>query len=190
MQQRVVELDQLGVDRGVGGADRLDRGLPVLAVAALARRAVAVHRRDREHLHGLRVPVHPVLDVGAADRRGALGPKRQRPVGAVGEAVHLLLHDVRALPGGAGEEGGVLEDGRQHLAVAVEGAEPLDLARDPLPERHLRGDDVVGAARSLDPAAHGCARASRSSARNGLLASSAASVVSGPCPGWTTVSGG
>ena len=112
--------------------------------------------------------MHPVLDVGPADRRRALRPERQRPVGAVGEAVHLLLHDVGALPGGAGEERRVLEHGRQDLAVAVQRAETLDLARDALPERHLRGDDVVGAARSLDPAAHGCARAARSSARNGF----------------------
>ncbi len=49
--------------------------------------------------------------------------------------------------------------GRQHLAVAVERAEPLDLARDALPERHLGRDDVVRPARTLDLAAHCCARA-------------------------------
>ena len=156
VEQRVVELEQLRVDRRVVGADRLDRCLPVLAVAALARLAVAVHRRDREHLHGLRIALHPVLDVRAADRRGALRAQRQRPVGAVGEVVHLLLHDVRALPGRAREERRVLEDGREHLAVAVERAEPLDLARDALPERHLGGDDVVRPARTLDLAAHCC----------------------------------
>ena len=46
------------------------------------------------------------------------------------------------------------------------------------------------AAGSLDPATHDCARDSRSSARKGFPASSAASVVSGPWPGCTTVSGG
>ena len=154
VEQRVVELEQLGVDRGVVGADRLDRRLPVLAVATLARLAVAVHRRDRVHLHGLRIALHAVLDVGAADRRRALRAERQRPVGAVGEAVHLLLHDVGALPGRARKQRRVLEHRREDLAVAVERAEPLDLARDALPERHLGGDDVVRPARTLDLAAH------------------------------------
>ena len=69
--------------------------------------------RDREELHGLRVAVHPVLDVGAADRCGALGPQRQRAIGAVGEAVHLLLHDVRSRAGRPCEQRGVLEDRRE-----------------------------------------------------------------------------
>ena len=86
--------------------------------------------------------------------RGALRAQGQRPVGAVGEVVHLLLDHVRALPGRACKEGGVLEDGREHLAVAVKRAEPLDLTRDALPERHLGGDDVVRPARTLDLAAH------------------------------------
>ena len=32
-EQRVVEMEHLGVERGVVGADRLDRELPVLAIA-------------------------------------------------------------------------------------------------------------------------------------------------------------
>ena len=81
--------------------------------------------------------MHSVLDVGAADRRGALGTKRERPVGPIREAVHLLLHDVRSLARRAREESGVLEDRRQDLAIAVERTETLDLGCHALPERHL-----------------------------------------------------
>ena len=72
-QQLVEELDHLGVDGGIGRADRLDRELPVLAVAPAAGGAVAVHRCDREGLHRLRLLVQPVLDVGTCDRRGPSG---------------------------------------------------------------------------------------------------------------------
>ncbi len=175
VQERVVELDDLGVDRGVVGADPLDRELPVLAVAAAARPPVPVHRADRVELLRLRLPVEAVLDVRPADRRSALGAERQRPVGAVGEGVHLLLDDVGADARRAREELGVLEDGRLDAPVAVERAETLHLADDALPQRLLRREDVVRAARSLELHA-------RSSARNGLRASSPPSVVDGPCP--------
>src|SRR5262249_34152329 len=142
----------------------------------------AIHRRDREELHRLRVAVHPVLDVGPADRRGALGPQGEVAVAAVPELVHLLLHDIRALPRRALEERGVLEDGRHDLPVAVQGGEPLGLAHDPRPVRPLLVEDVVRPRWGLE------LRHARSSARNGLRASSAPSVVSGPWPGYTTVS--
>ena len=64
-QQLVVELDQLRVDGGVGRADDLGAELPVLAVAAVLRPVVAVHRRDRVELHRLRLAVEAVLEVGA-----------------------------------------------------------------------------------------------------------------------------
>ena len=174
-EQRVVELDQLGVDSRVVAAERLDRSLPVLAVAAAARCAVAVHRGDREELHRLRVAVHAVLDVRPADRRRAFGPERERAVGAVGEGVHLLLHDVGARAGRAREERRVLEDRRHDPAVAVEPAEPLDLAASRGPRRGIsagttswvpRGRSIF--TRSLTPPPR--AAASRSSARNGFRA--------------------
>ena len=183
-QERVVELDDLGVDRRIVGSDRLDRQLPVLAVAAAAGGAVPVHRPDRVELLRLRLAVQPVLDVGAGDRRRALGAERQRPVGAVGERVHLLLDDVRSLPGRAQEELGVLEDRRLDRAVAVERGQPLHLAGHAPPQRLLGREDVVSPAGPLD--LHDV----RSSARNGLRASSSPSVVAGPCPERTTVSGG
>src|SRR5436190_13217848 len=177
MEKLLVELDDLGVERGIVGADRLERELPVLAVATALWAPVAVHRRDREELHRLRLPVHAVLDVGAADRGRALGPQRERAAASVLERVHLLLDDVRAGPGCAREEVGVLEARRLDAAVAVERAEALHLPRHPLPLRLFGGEDVVGSARGLDTA-H-----ARSSTRNGLCKSSAPSVVAEPWPG-------
>src|SRR6185436_214847 len=193
-EERVVELDQLGVDGRVVASERFHRSLPVLAVPAAARRAVAVHRGDRVELDRLRVAVHAVLDVRAADRRGALGPERERAVGAVGEGVHLLLHHVGARTGGAREERRVLEHRRHDPPGAVQPAEALDLLCDVLPGGHLVRDDVMGPAWPLDlpAAAHPAAfrSASRSSARNGFRASSAPSVVDGPWPGCRAVSRG
>ena len=112
------QVDQLGVDRGVVGADRLGADLAVLAVAAGLRRLVAEHRPRVPELHGLRKLVHAVLDVRAADRRGALRAQRQRAAAAVLERVHLLAHDVGRLADGAHEQLRVLEDRRLDLAEA------------------------------------------------------------------------
>ena len=177
-KQLVVELDHLGVDGRVLGADRLDRELPVLAEPPALGSRVPVHRRDREELLRLRLAVEPVLEVRADDRRRPLGPQRQRPAAPVGERIHLLLDDVRAGPGRSLEELRVLEPGRLDPAVAVERAETLGLPRHPLPQRRFGGEDVVGSPRRLD-----WRHEARSSARNGLRASSAPSVVRGPWPG-------
>ena len=149
----------------------------MLAVTAALRLVVAVHRRDREELHGLRLALHAVLEVRAADRRGALGAERKLASAPVLEDVHLLLHDVGPGPGRPLEELDVLEHRRLDAPVAVEVAQTLHLPRHLLPERLLGGKDVVRAARRLD------ARHARSSARNGLRASSSPSVVCGPWPG-------
>ena len=177
-QELRVELDQLGVEGGVVGADRLDRGLVVLAVAALLRRGVAVDRRDRIELLRLRLAMQAVLEVRAADGGRRVRAKCQRASAAVLECVHLLLDDVGAGARRPGEELGVLEDRRLDAPVAVERAEALDLARDPLPERLFGRQDVVRPPWRLELGAH----EARSSARNGLRASSSPSVVSGPWP--------
>src|SRR5205085_8774622 len=101
----------------------------------------------------------------------------QRAAAKVGERVRLLLHNVRAATGGTNDELRVLDARRVDSAVAVDRADVLHLTRHPLPERLLGREDVVRSARRLE------ARHARSSARNGLRASSAPSVVSGPWPG-------
>ena len=107
----------------------------MLAVTALLRRRVTVHRRDREQLLGLRLAMKPVLDVRADDRRSSLRAERQRPAPTVLERIHLLLDHVGARARCPREQLGVFEDRRLDAPVAVEHAETLDLARDPLPER-------------------------------------------------------
>ena len=67
--------------------------------------------------------------------------------------------------------------------VAIETGQPFHLPRHAPPERLFGRKDVLRSAGPLDLHA-------RSSARNGLLASSVPSAVSGPWPEWTTVSGG
>ena len=134
---------------GSARADRLDGQLVVLAVAAAPGRAVAVHRRDRVRLHRLRLAMHAVLEVGARDRRGAFGTKRQRAVAAVGEGVHLLVHDVGRLARRAREEPGVLEAGRLDAAPAVERGHLLHRANE-LPPRCVVRQHVVRAARRLE----------------------------------------
>ena len=176
-QQLGIELDHLRIDRGIIAPDRLDRELPVLAVPALLRTVVPPHRPDRVQLLRLRLPVQPVLEVRAADRRRRLGTESQRPRAAVREGVRLLLHDVGAPAGRADDQLGVLEAGRVDAPIAVQGAHLLHLPRHPLPDRLVGREDVVRAARRLE------ARHARSSARNGFRASSAPSVVVGPWPG-------
>src|SRR5262249_22608615 len=68
---------------------------------------------------------------------------------------------------------------------AVQVAQLLELLDDAPPAWKLLGTDVVRAPLGLE-ARHDA----RSSARNGLRASSSPSVVIGPCPGYTTVSAG
>src|SRR5436190_14946393 len=151
--------------------------MPVLAVAAALRRGVAVHRRDREELHRLTLPVQAVLEVGAGDGRRCFGTEGQRAAALVLERVHLLLDDVRAGAGRSLEERGVLEPRGLDLAVAEELAEALRLSDHEPPERLFRGEDVVSAARRLEGR-----HKARSGARKGLRASSAPSVVGGPWP--------
>ena len=146
-QERVVVLEHLGVDGRVGRADALEGELVVLPVTTALGSRIAVHRRDREELDRLRLAVHAVLDVRAADRRGALRTERERAPGAVLERVHLLLHDVGAGARRALKELRVLEARGLDAAVAVERAEALHLTRHLLPQRLIGGKDVVRAAR-------------------------------------------
>ena len=178
-QQLRVELDQLGVECGVVGADRLERSLVVLAVAALLRRGVAVDRRDCVQLLRLRLAMQAMFEIGPADGRRCVSAQGQRAATPILEGVHLLLYDVRTCARSTREELGVLEDRSLDASVAVEGAEAVDLARDALPERLFGRQDVVRPARRLELRAH----EARSSARNGLPTSSSPSVVVGPWPG-------
>ncbi len=168
----VVELDDLGVEARIVGADRLDRDLPMFPVAAFLRRGIAVHRREGVELLRLRLTVQAVLDVRPADGRGRLGTQGERPAAPVLERVHLLLHDVGARARRPLEERGVLEYRGLDPAVAVERTESLRLADHPLPERLVGRENVVRPARSLD--LHGSAvRTARRAIRRGTGSSRA-----------------
>ncbi len=95
--------------RRVLGAERLGADLPELAVAAGLRALVAEEAREVPELDRLAALVHAMLDVRAADGRGALGAQRQRAPGDVLEREHLLAHDVGRLADAAREQLGRLE---------------------------------------------------------------------------------
>ncbi|OQC34731.1 MAG: hypothetical protein BWX64_02729 [Acidobacteria bacterium ADurb.Bin051] len=116
-------------------AEQLGADLVELPVAPPLRPLVAELRPEVVEAHRLRQRLHPVLDVGAADRRGALRAQGEAAPAAVGEGVHLLADDVGRLPDAAGEELRLLEDRGADLPVAVEreGAVHLGLHRRPEP---------------------------------------------------------
>ena len=162
-QELDVQLDELGIDRGVGGTDRLDRPLPVFAIAAAAGRAVAVHRRDGVRLDRLRLSVEAVFHIRPCDRGRAFRPQRQRPVTPVGERVHLLVDDVGRVARRAAEQGGVLEARGLDRPPAVEGRELLH-GLDELPPAMIGREDVVRPPRRLEASVTEV----RSSVRNGF----------------------
>ena len=112
------QLQNLQVDRRVGVADGLDAELMELAEPSRLRAVVAEHWAEVVEADGQRAVLHAVLEVGAADRRRALGAERDLLSASVEERVHFLLDDVGFLADGADEEGGVLEDGRVYAGVA------------------------------------------------------------------------
>ena len=118
LQQLEQQQDRLGVERRIVGPDRLDPHLVELPVAAGLRRLVAEELPPVPELHGLRLLVHPVLEVGAAHPGRVLRTQRERAAALVLEGEHLLLHDVRRLPHPAREQLGGLEDRGLDVAVA------------------------------------------------------------------------
>ena len=179
-QQRVQQRDRLGVDGGVVGADGLGPELPELAEAPGLRLLLAVVAAQVPELHRLGERVHAVLEVGAADRRGALGAQRQRAPAGVLEGVHLLLDDVGRLAHAAGEELGGLEGRRLDAPVAGRLEDPR--ARRPRGPPARRPDR---AARRTCRAAPGASRLTgpRAPAGRGSSRARAPSVVSPMCPG-------
>src|SRR3990172_3781602 len=131
-------------------AERLDVGWGDLPGAPRLRALVAEHGAGRVEAYGLGLDLEAVLDVGAQERRGRLGPERERVAAAVVEGVHLLLDDVGLVADPAREELGALEERQPDLpvAVALEGLPP----RGPhaLPLARPRGQDVAHAPDRLD----------------------------------------
>jgi hypothetical protein len=95
--------DELGVEGGVVGAERLRPDLGELAETAGLGRLVAEERPRVPALDRLRRLVQAVLDVGATHARRPLRPQGDRPPAGILEGEHLLLDDVGGLPHPAGE---------------------------------------------------------------------------------------
>ena len=145
----MLQLDCLGVGGGGGVADALRAELPELAVAARLRAVVAEHRAEVVEAHRLRAARHAVLQVGAADGRGALGTQREPAAAAVLEDVHLLRDDVALVARGAREDAHVLDDRRGDQGVAEQPRDALRGGADEAPQRLVLRQEVAHAARRL-----------------------------------------
>jgi hypothetical protein len=181
-EQRRQQQHALGVDRGLVGADRLGADLPELAEAAGLRALATEERAQVPELHRLGELVHAVLEVRAADRRGALRAQRDL---LLGEGVHLLLDDVGRRADAAGEQVGLLEQRRLDPRVAGGLEDLASLALERRARGRVVGQHVVRAARGLD-----LLHPRASSSRKGLVARSRPSVVTPMWPGKTFVSSG
>ncbi len=124
--QRAEEAEEhaqdLRVARRRGHADQLEADLAELAVTAGLRLLVAKLRPRVPEANGPRHLLKTLLHQRADDARRVLGPQREGAALAVGEGVHLLVHDVGRVADRAGEQLRALEDGRANLGVA-EGSE-------------------------------------------------------------------
>ena len=191
-EQLVEEHDQLGVDERRVGADRLGVELGELAKAPRLGALVAKERAVPPQLHRLRELLHPVLEVGPGDRRGALRAQGDAAPALVVEGEHLLADDVGRPAHAAREQLGVLEG--RGLDPPVAGAleelaaprlDPRPRGRRPREARrrcHAEPGSVRPSGASLVLLTSGPAYRA-SSARNGFVARSAPSVVTPMWPG-------
>ncbi len=145
-EQVAQQRDHLEVGAGRIGAQQFRADLLMLAVAPGLRALVAEHGTDVVDLPRLRSRVEFVLHIGARHRSGPLRPQGQASSLAIGEGVHLLLHDVGGLPHAAQEEVGVLEDGGADLTEPIAGENVAEPLLDVLPRRATVGENVLGSA--------------------------------------------
>ncbi len=117
-----------------------------LSITAALRPLVPEHRPHVPEA-GRSLVQQAVLDRGPHHARGVLGSHRQRlAVQRVDEAVHLFFDDVGHLSEPAPEQGRRLQDRGANLRVAVALQGPYRLRLERLPERSLRGQQIVHAA--------------------------------------------
>ena len=149
-EEVVGEGHDLDVEVRVGGSERLDAQLVVLAVTALLGVLVAERRR---HVPGLPGRDRVVLHEGAGDGGRALGPEGHHLAVAVLEDVHLLADHLAALADAAQEHSGVLDDRRHGQAVAGAPDQVREPGHDGLPAGRLGPQHVVHALGRLQRAA-------------------------------------
>ena len=93
----------------------------VLAKAPRLRPLVPEQAVEVEEPHRLGQVAHAVLEVGAANARGALRTEGDAIAATVLEGVGLLLHDIRELPHAPDVQARVLEGRRVDPLVAEAG---------------------------------------------------------------------
>ena len=104
------------------------------------------------------------MQIGAHGRRRVLGTQRQTAVAAVGEDVHLLVHDIRAVADPALKELRVLEHRRADFTVAIAGTEIADRMLDMCPRTDRVRQYILRAARRIRQ--HQCCSSSYSARRS------------------------
>jgi len=122
----------------------------VLAIAAGLGALVAKDGADGVELDWLRQDVHAVLDKGADDAGGELGPQGQRIVALVDKGVHLLFDNVGGVADAAGEKLGGFKDGHIQPPKARPLRQLTHIGAHVLPVGLLLGQGVEGAGRALE----------------------------------------
>ncbi len=149
-EELVHRRQQLGVGQRRVGPDDLQADLGELAVPPVLHPLVPEHRPEVVHAQRLGAVAEAVLEPRPGDAGRPFRPQRERAPLAVGEGVHLLVHDVGGLAHRAHEQLGRLEHRGADLLPA-ERAEHLPGDRlHRLPEATLGRQEVAGAARPLD----------------------------------------
>ena len=128
------------------------------------RAVIAKHRADVEELLQAAVRIEFVLQIGAHGRRRVLWTQRQTAVTAVGEGIHLLVHDIRAVADPTLKELRVLEHRRADFTVAIAGTEIADHMLDMCPRTDRVRQYILRAARRIRQ--HQCCSSSYSARRS------------------------
>ncbi len=141
--------DDLGIDCRILLAQGLDAELVEFTHASGLWTVIAEHGADVEQLRQRRLAVELVLQIGAHRRGRVLGTQCYAASAAVGERIHFLVHDVRALADAAVEQLRMLEHRRTDLLVAIAVAELADLRLNIVPLAHLVRQYVLRTARGI-----------------------------------------
>ena len=149
-QHAVGQRDDLRVALRPVGAVQLGAELEKLAAAAGLRLLIAEKVGQIIELERHRTGVQPVFDDAAGHARRALRPQRQAAPVAVGEGVHLLLHDVGRAADAAVEQLGRFKGGEADFLEPARGGLAADDVLRVAPRARLRRQDVQRAARLFD----------------------------------------
>ncbi len=112
-------IDDLGIEGGVAVSQGLDTELVMLSVSSCLGTLVPEDSCHIVEPHWLGKGVHPMLHVGAADRRSPFRAQGQLIPTPVLKRVHLLLYNVGLLTDAACEKASVLKSGGVYALISV-----------------------------------------------------------------------